>query len=71
MYQPTYYKYFHLYAVQNWIDFSHLSDKGLNITTISDVNAVALSLQPTRTDDAVIRKIISVLILFQNYYVQK
>lgn len=54
--------YFHSYAVLNRIDFSNLSDKLPDNSSITDFTSVALSLQPTKMDDTILQRNISTLI---------
>ena len=54
--------YFHLYAVENRIDVSELSDVSPNISEITDINTATISLLPKRGDDKIIRENIAVLI---------
>ena len=54
--------YFHLYAVENSINFSELSDDIPDTSGITDLEAVARSLQPSKTDDTIFRRNISIIV---------
>ena len=54
--------YFHLYAVQNRIDFSQLLDDMPDNSSVNDLGVVARSLQPTEMDDTVLRRNMMTLI---------
>ena len=55
--------YFHLYAVVNRINFSELSDDIPDTSGITDLEAVARSLQPSKTDDTIFHRNMSVIVL--------
>lgn len=54
--------YFHSYAVLNRIDFSNLSDSLPDNSTITNMENVAVSLQPTKLDDQILQDNIGMLI---------
>ncbi len=54
--------YFHSYAVLNRIDFSNLSDSLPDNSTITNLENVAVSLQPTKLDDQILQDNIGMLI---------
>ena len=54
--------YFHSFAIINRIDFSNLSDDLPDNSTVTDLENVALSLQPTKLDDKILQKNIGTLI---------
>lgn len=54
--------YFHSYAVLNRVDFSHLSDHIPDNSTITDLESVAISIQPTKIDDKILQGNIATLI---------
>ncbi len=54
--------YFHIYAVENRIDFSMLSDVSLDKSSINDLSLLAKSLLPTELDDQKLKANISTLI---------
>ena len=54
--------YFHLYAVENRVDFVSLSDDTPDNSGITDLRSVAESLLPTPRDDEVLKQNISILI---------
>lgn len=55
--------YFHLYAVENRVDFASFSDEPMDNSSLSDMRQVAKSMLPTAGDDAILRRNISTLIL--------
>lgn len=54
--------YFHFYALENRVNFTSLSDKRPDNSSITDLRTVGKSLLPTPGDDAALKKNISILI---------